>query len=230
MGYSHYWYRPEEIPEDIFNKIVKDVRLLVSQLNEYGVQLAGGLGSGLPQINPDTISFNGVENCGHDYRDLGITLPAKNGDDHDHKGPMLFEMIKGAGHSDLNIIGQPGVDVETEGYKKWFAGALLDRRECGGDCSHETFEFERISEIPDYQRRENPEGFEKTLNETPLWFNCAKTAFKPYDLAVTAALIICKHHCPDIQVHSDGEDEHWQDAKMVCMEWLGYGEDFKIDE
>jgi hypothetical protein len=56
-----------------------------------------------------------------------------------------------------------------------------------------------------------------------------KTAFKPYDVAVTAALLIAKHHCGEkIEITSCGSDVHWWDAKLICQRILGYGASFRF--
>jgi len=101
----------------------------------------------------------------------------------------------------------------------WFAGTLLNTRYCPGDCSYESFVFPRIFE---------PEEWEKP-NEKKLWFDFCKTAFRPYDLAVTAFLVIAKHHLKHrIVVTTDGEEPHWFDAKMLCATELGYGLDLCV--
>ena len=44
-------------------------------------------------------------------------------------------------------------------------------------------------------------------------FNFCKTARKPYDLLVTALLILADHHAPGVwDITSDGEVENWQPA------------------
>jgi hypothetical protein len=62
-----------------------------------------------------------------------------------------------------------------------------------------------------------------------LYFTFCKTARKPYDLAVTALLIIAKHHLRErIRVSSDGEDSDWSEAKALCQLLLRYGSEFKL--
>ncbi len=64
-----------------------------------------------------------------------------------------------------------------------------------GDDAHETFLLER----------DGSEGF-----------TFCKTAQKPYDLAVTACLLIYKKHSPDtMHLTSDGDDEDWMAAKEL---------------
>ena len=50
---------------------------MLKHLSEF-VSLAGGSGKGEPEINNKRIWFNGVENCEHADRNLGITWPDKN--------------------------------------------------------------------------------------------------------------------------------------------------------
>jgi len=56
-------------------------------------------------------------------------------------------------------------------------------------------------------------------------FQFCKTARKPYDTAVTACLIIFKHHFGnDFVVKSDGYPSEWQNGLNAVKECLGYGE------
>lgn len=119
------------------------------------------------------------------------------------------------------VRGAGGVSQEPVVRGQWLAGALLGSRSCGGDCSHETFGLPREMEVPAW---ESPSG-------DGLHFEFCKTAFKPYDLAVTAALVIAKHHLDDeIRVASDGELEQWMDAAILCENALGYGNDFRLED
>ena len=73
------------------------------------------------------------------------------------------------------------------------------------DEDYETFYFPRV------QDEEGDRIFEFT-----------KTAHRPYDIAVTACLVIIKHHLGDeIQVKSDGDDSQWFDAKLMCCHGFG---------
>lgn len=55
-------------------------------------------------------------------------------------------------------------------------------------------------------------------------FDFCKTAYKPYDLAVTACLVAAKHHFgDDIKVSSDGEEQDWGNAFELCKKLFGYG-------
>ena len=54
-------------------------------------------------------------------------------------------------------------------------------------------------------------------------FDFCKTARKPYDLLVTAALVSFKHHFPQESVSSDGDREEWKEGIELCRDVLGYG-------
>ena len=61
-------------------------------------------------------------------------------------------------------------------------------------------------------------------------FGFCKTAQKPYDTAVTAVLIVAKHHFKDdIAVTSDGQDEDWEEGRQLCAKILGYGDEYHMD-
>ena len=48
-----------------------------------------------------------------------------------------------------------------------------------------------------------------------------KTAGKPYDVAVVAALIQFSKHFPDAQIHSDGGPHDWQEGLELCQHLFG---------
>ncbi|MHC4616437.1 MAG: hypothetical protein ACYTEQ_01655 [Planctomycetota bacterium] len=103
----------------------------------------------------------------------------------------------------------------------WPAGVSLEKRACDGDCSYETFRIPRKAEHDEY-----------TNDISKPWvFSFCKTAYRPYDIAVTACLVVLKHHLKDrIVVKSDGEHKDWFDGMVVCAMHLGYGINFKLDE
>ena len=182
MGYTHYWDRPQEIDAETYAAITQDIAKILQLCQDQGIPLGDALGVGTPEITATTLGFNGLEHCGHPQASFGIAWPA------DHA----------QGAKDFSVpVGQ------------WFCGALLETRTCGGDCSHESFRFDRVADST---------------------FAFCKTAFKPYDIAVTAALIAIQHHLPTVRITSDGNDNDWADGRMVCMIACGYGEDFRLDE
>lgn len=192
MGYTHYWYvKVGELPQDQFSKVAEDFRVVLKELRKDGLVLAGPDGTGRPEIGPHVIAFNGRARCGH-KRDTEIVIPWPT---------------KGAG----------GIARSSESAKAggWFGGALVRERTCNGDCSYESFVFERISSEP------------RDIGH----FGSCKTAFRPYDVAVTACLLIARHRFGDpIQVKTDGEDAQWIDAKEVCQSVLGYGLEYEVDD
>jgi hypothetical protein len=97
-------------------------------------------------------------------------------------------------------------------------GTLLKHRTCDGNCNYETFKVFRACNKSDKVRNGR-------------YFDCCKTGFRPYDLAVQCVLLIAKHHLRDrIQVWSDGSDYHWNDARLLCDVHLSYPLDqYRID-
>ena len=199
MGYTHYWYREAEIDPKIHAAIVRDFRTLLAPMEGFGVRLGDGHGEDRPILEGEKVCFNGLHRCGHPQNtDISIPWPTVTA------GGI-------AGHREA----EEGATVTGT----WFAGALIDKRTCNGSCDYETFIFDRVITPPDYQPK----------RAGGLSFDYCKTAFRPYDLAVTAFLIIAKHHLGEcLKVSSDGEQQHWFDAQMLCKMNLGYGLDFKL--
>jgi len=68
------------------------------------------------------------------------------------------------------------------------------------DLGHETLTLYRKAWTQQYEK------------SSPTLFSCCKTARKPYDLMVTACLILYKYYFPYVQIGSDGNGEDWQQA------------------
>ena len=103
---------------------------------------------------------------------------------------------------------------------EWFAGAQLAHRACNGDCTYESFYFPRILHLESWEKPEQGR-----------YFQFCKTAFRPYDVAVTAFLLIAKHHLgSEIEVSTDGDLSGWDDARRLCYVHLGYGPEFVVDD
>lgn len=212
MGYTHHWYRQKTIKTTTYKFIVDDFQKLLPVFDRNDTPLAGGTGEGYPIINYDEVIFNGSAHCGHPVnKELIIPWPSAT--------------AKGLGNKPNAII---------NGQR--FASATVDARTCNGNCSYETFYFPRIIEdiepasIISYHDMSG-----KPVYNNPKivgkYSNCTKTAFRPYDWAVTAFLIIAKHYLGNkILVHSDGHIPQWQDAMLLCQLELGYGLDFQIDD
>lgn len=92
---------------------------------------------------------------------------------------------------------------------------MVKHRCCNGSCACETFRFPKCAES---------DGDEP-------YHDFVKTAFRPYDVAVTAALLIAKKHLKDrLTIESNGGDRQWADARRLCQQVLGYGDWFGIVE
>ena len=136
---------------------------------------------------------------------------------------VRFNGRSDCGHAERNLgITWPspdakGVALNAAPSGNWFGGAQLSARTCGGDCSHESFCLYRVEEPKPYLDGK--------------MFGFCKTAYKPYDLLVTACLIVAKHHLGNgIRVSSDGESRDWEDARRLCQQVLGYGSEFQLNE
>ena len=140
---------------------------------------------------------------------------------------VVFNGLRNCGHPSGTRLSIPWPSPDAGGVLSgqgavgtWDAGTLVDTRTCDGDCSYESFSFPRVMRL---------HGWEEP-DEQGRFFACCKTAFRPYDLAVTAFLVIAKHHLGDqIRVTSDGGPQQWFDAKLLCSMVLGYGLDVRLD-
>ena len=196
MGYTHYWRRDPDLDREQFKKIVHDLRKMVKVFPHLGFKLGNGFGEDEPTLTYHEISFNGLDKCGHPENHNGLQWPSK----------------KALGVATGRLMTQQ----ETVS-GQWFAGTEVNTRVCGGSCSYETFSIEQHQELGEYERSQG-----KTKAS-----NCCKTNYKPYDLAVTVALIIAKHYLGNaIEVSSDGESKDWEDARIICQQFLGYGKEF----
>lgn len=127
MGYTHYWRRETTIDAETFKQIKDDFEKLLPLFKVLSIPLAGGMGDGEPVITDERIWFNGLTNCGHARKDLGIAWP-----------------------SDKTKFGTaPDRDGAIDGAWGW--GVTLNQRTCDGDCSHETFSFPIEMKPRDYQ-------------------------------------------------------------------------------
>ena len=211
MGYTHYWYRTKEIDQFNFDCIVNDFSKFLPLFKVLDIQLADGNGMGKPELSNDLVCFNGKDNCGHkENKQVSIPWPSNN--------------IKSgvAVGSNQALSGQ------------WFAGVTLNQRTCNGSCSYETFYFPRVDENSHTvdrvaYRKENGENVYTDPMKVGKYFNCTKTVFRPYDLAVCVFLIIAKHHLgTKIFVSSDGEMPQWKDALQMVKNALNYDSEFKL--
>jgi len=197
VGYTHYWHRTEVIQQKAFQAIRADFERLLLPLADAGVELAGGLGEGAPEITGELIRFNGLDQCGHPKNeDIVIPYPSEDAEGIGSSATALDE-------SDSGLI------------------TRVKHRCCNGRCSYETFHFPRR-----LKKEEHGDP-----DENGLYIDYVKTGFRPYDIAVTAALLIAKRHLKErFQIASNGGDCQWADARRICQRVLGYGDWFGIVE
>ncbi len=200
MGYTHYFDRQKTLPAKKFKQFSEDVRKI-------------------------------IDYC---HKDMGIHIAGGNGEGEPiiNSEEILFngsinqpkgvwttnEQIQIPWPSPTASLTDPSTDPiadKTDG--QWMAGDVVSQRVAPtypnnpqfADGMYESFYVDR------------------TTDDTEIF---CKTAYRPYDLAVTAVLIALKHHFPKSQVRSDGEDKDWIDGKILCHNLLGYGMDFELDK
>lgn len=208
MGYSHYWYTAPQLDADKFEEFSKDCRSIVEySQNVLGIVLADGCAEpdSRPIIDANVVAFNGSDNqpIGSWTTSEEISIPWPS-----PVASLVPEIVDPIGN-------------KTDG--NWYAGTLVTQRVApivngSGSGSYETFRVARILED-----RNNADEFGRV-------FNCTKTAYRPYDLTVTACLIALKYHFPACKVSSDGEDKDWLDGKILCHNLLGYGLEYRMTE
>ena len=94
-----------------------------------------------------------------------------------------------------------------------------------GEDGHETFFFKREASKEDTARAKKDDWLRGKV------FAFCKTAYKPYDIAVTAVLIAAsKHFGEHILISSDGNDEGWKAGRNLVQRVLNYGADYKLPE
>ncbi len=187
-----------DLDPDSFAQAADDIQIILSRLRDMGVMIAGPTGSGAPELNTQTIAFNGASRCGHRYRDIGKPFASPTATGIEEKEPPY----------DANAT-------------PWYSGPYLDTRVCGGSCAAEPFLVDRKYLVRDWERPED-------MNR----FACScMTHFKPYDLAVTSALIRLKERLGEAIVISSENPEHgFDDAKRLCRELFGFTSRFEIQK
>ena len=143
---------------------------------------------------------------------------------------IRFNGVKECGHIENEeiIIPYPSADAHGIGPSEtaidgdfYGVGVTLRHRCCNGLCAYETIFLSRSLELRPSQQPD----------KQGLYIEHVKTAFRPFDIAVTAVLLIAKHHLRgEMCIHSNGADAQWIDARRICQTVLGYGEWFGIVE
>ena len=120
---------------------------------------------------------------------LGEGLPVLTND------TIRFNGVRNYGHQSNDAISIPyptddasGIGSSSNAIQE-SSDELITRvkhRCCNGSCSYETFNFLRCPQVDDAQ-----------LDADALFIDFTKTGFRPYDVAVTAALLIAKRNLKD---------------------------------
>ena len=79
MGYTHYLYRPGEIPIGCMERIVEDFGEIVKNLEGKGISLKGWNGRDKPEISVEKIAFNGDAEKEEDYESCVVERVFKEG-------------------------------------------------------------------------------------------------------------------------------------------------------
>ena len=99
MGYTHYWYRPEELDGNIFPSFVVDARKLAEEWDrsQGNGHLAGPTGEeGTdPEFSRTIVSFNGLEDDSHESFIIQQIFPKDGYRSTDDAG-RLFDFCKTA--------------------------------------------------------------------------------------------------------------------------------------
>lgn len=120
--------------------------------------------------------------------------------------PSVWILIKKAcglaiKHYNENMTRSDRLVYEYDQPKKHAVTEAVIRFNGCDENGHETFALEREPTGPQYN-----DGC----------FNFCKTAYKPYDAAVTACLIIARHYSPDtIKIASDGDMNDWERGRLL---------------
>lgn len=166
-------------------------------------------------------------------RDMGLRIagPSGAGKPELSSDTIAFNGAAACGHR-YRDLGKPWASPTASGVEDreppydpnadagmWYSGPLLETRVCGGNCAAEPFLLDRKYIIRDWERQGAGGHFDSSC----------ETHFKPYDLAVTAALIRIKERVGDAMTVSSENPEHgFTDAKRLCRELFGWGSRFEI--
>lgn len=128
---------------------------------------------------------------------------------------VAFNGAEACGHEPRDLVAPwptedaAGVAHGETPLDQWFGGDLVDTRLCNGDCSYEDFWIDR-----DLGPRARSCG--SRISEL------CKTGFRPYDVVVTACLLMLAYRFGDtIALKSDGTSTHWYDGQHLCLLALG---------
>lgn len=125
---------------------------------------------------------------------------------------------------DMNIVGDISIAIgdgmgdggvpEFDSNHIWFNGV--------GKDSHETLAIDRDDSHKIADGGRMADYYKEMWENRGSIFGFTKTAHKPYDLLVTATLILYKHHFGDaVEISGDGGPEGYEDGLKLVNETLG---------
>lgn len=96
MGYTQYWRRPSEHPLEDWKKFTAGVKKIIDAAKKK-IKIAGGSGSGHPEISDEQIDFNGdgVEGLDHETFYIPRVLVGRSPMPGDDRG-LIFQFCKTA--------------------------------------------------------------------------------------------------------------------------------------
>jgi len=201
VSYAHHYAVKETLDPEAFEAFRKDVAKLLRAARELDLRICGPTGTGAPTVAKKTVSFNGERFCGHPARKLGIPWPAA-----DARGITTAYETRPERPDPTNatvgsaVLGYPqplANDADVAGI--WPGGVLLKGRTCDGCCAAEAFTL-----------RQSYKGVTTVHKENGWVFDGCATNFRPFDVIVTASLLLARHHFKhDIRVETNGLPAHW---------------------
>jgi len=209
MGYSHYWNRPAVLgTEDQFESFSNDCKKIFDYCeNVMGIKLADGSAAAgsTPMADKNEVFFNGS-----DEQPLGFWT--------------TYEDVNIPWPSSSASLTEPDEIVGGD----WIAGTLVNKRVA--PCENLATVAQGSYESVDIARCISDDGLQlDEYAENGLLFQSCKTAYRPYDLTVTAVLIALKHHFSICEISSNGKEKDWLDGRILCNNVLGYGLNTEID-
>jgi hypothetical protein len=143
MGYTHYWYQDTKLDDEKFAAAALDIGKVIEATD---VPLANGMGDEgtKPEVGSKRISFNGVDEDGHEtfYAEPEVEKQSYL----DPNDPMAFNFCKTARKPYDEVVTASlavlkhhlgsSVRVSSDGYfSEWEAGLALAKQATGLDLS-----------------------------------------------------------------------------------------------
>ncbi len=243
MGYTKYWSRPKELPVKKFKAFANDCKKLFEYVeDQLDLELANNMGDigSEPMAGSSLVAFNGSEtqpvgawttkeqiSIPWPSATAGLSEPKTGADDSKTNGfwfagNILEQRVAPTQIVDLSEYLEKLYDRakdetltqrEKEFLKKYFDAKSIEF----GSGSYDAVYIPRLREKQSWEEERNG-----------LLGDFCKTAYRPYDIVVTAVLISLLHHFPVCTIGSDGFQKDWQDGAILCNNILGYGLDFSL--